>query len=179
MQRLQKGKNPACSPPLLNNPEEFPQLVKSKDTKKESFKRFLTVKHQDPNVKISFMNPWLIDRKLLAVVGKKQLCNMSSDIGRLRSGVLLIEVHQKALCDRLLTVKKLVDIDVIIEEHQQLNTSKGMVYCDAIKDMSVDDIKKEMESQSGIDVYRIQKRDGNGHTPTNLYVLTFGKIHPH
>ena len=178
MQRSTNKKTPACSPPLLSNPEEFPQLAKkTKDTKiKDPYKRFLTVRHQDPNVKLSFINPWDVDRKLLAVVGKKNLCNISTDIGRLRSGVLLIEVHQKELCNRLLTVKKLGDdIKVNVQEHEQLNTSKGMVYCDAIKDMSVDDIKKEMESQDVIDVYRIQKRDGNRHTPTDLYVLTFGK----
>ena len=177
MQRSQNRNPPACSPPLLNNPEEFPQLAKSKETKNvmETYKRFLTVRHKDPNNKLSFDNPWEIQRKLLAVIGKKQASNISSDWGRLRSGVLLIEVHQKQLRDKMLQIKKLGDIEVVIEEHQFLNTSKGTVYCDAIKNMSVDDIKKEMKSQDVIDVYRFTKKEGDVITPMHLYVLTFNK----
>ena len=59
-----------------------------------------------------------------------------------------------------MTTKKLDDIPVVIEEHTTLNTSKGVVYCDnkAVKDMTNEEIKKEMESQDVIEVYRIMRR---------------------
>ena len=64
------------------------------------------------------------------------------------SGLLLIEVDQKELCDRLLKTKKLVDIAVNIEEHNGLNTSKGVVFCDseALRKMSNEEAKWNLQT---------------------------------
>ena len=121
---------------------------------------------------IDFIFLYSIERKMKKVLGKKHVCKLSS----LRSGLLLVEVDQKQLYDRLMTTKKLDDIPVIIEEHTGLNTSKGIVFCDseAIGRMSNEEIKSEMESQNVTEVYRvIQKREGEEDKATNMYIITF------
>ena len=170
------GRPPACSPPLPNfSAEEFPPLNKSKEPlnfMEPAFKRYLVIKHENTDQKMTDISPFKIERKMKKVLGKKHVCKLSS----LRSGLLLVEVDQKQLYDRLMTTKKLDDIPVIIEEHTGLNTSKGIVFCDseAIGKMSNDEIKSEMESQNVTEVYRvIQKREGEEDRETNMYILTF------
>ena len=171
-----KNRNPphVFSQTLPNNFEEdFPQLSKDPlDYREKPFKRYLVIKHNDPNTKMSDLNPFDIDRKIKSVLGKKHTCK----VNRLRSGLLLIEVDRKQDFDKLMKTKKLQDIPVVIEEHSTLNTSKGLIYCDndSIKRMSNEEIKTEMENQNVTEVYRIMKRVGNGHDPTNLFIVTFG-----
>ena len=64
-----------CSPPLPT-PENFPSLTKDPSTLQQPFKRYLVIKHQDPNVKMSDPNPFEIDRKIKTVIGKKSGCKI-------------------------------------------------------------------------------------------------------
>ena len=169
----QKNKPPACSPPQPPSAEDFPPLSKDPNDKEIMYKRFLTIKHTDPNIKMSDLNPFEVGKKLKTVLGKNHTCK----INKIRSGLLLIEVDRKPIVDKLLKTKKIADIPVIIEEHKALNSSQGMVYCDnvEIKKMTNDQIQAEMENQDVTKVHRIQKRNGDHHEPTNLLIITFGK----
>ena len=171
----QKNKPPACSPhqPQLSA-EDFPALSKDpNDNNEVMFKRFLTIKHTDPDIKMADLNPFEVERKLKTVLGKKHTCK----INKIRSGLLLIEVDRKQIVDQLLRTRKIADIPVVIEEHKALNSSMGMVYCDnaEVKKMSNEEIQAEMENQQVTKVHRITKRNGDHHEPTNLFIITFGK----
>ena len=112
-----------ASQPTAPSPEDFPPLNKDPQEKsflEKPFKRFLTIRHQNADQKMTDLNPFEVERKLKSVLGKKS----SYKVSKLRSG-LLIEVGQANLCDRLLKTKKLVDIPVVCEEHSGLNTSMG------------------------------------------------------
>ena len=159
----------SCVPQPCN--EDFPPLQTKKDTLKNSnimFKKFLTVRHQDPEIRMADINPFEVDRKIKSLLGKNHSCKIT----KLRSGLLLIEVDRKQHYEKLIAQKKLVDIPVVIGEHRQMNSSKGVIYCDsgAIKSMTNEELKLEMEGQGVTEVYRIVKRDG---IATNLYILTF------
>ena len=172
---VKTNKTPACNSPLPNyNEEEFPPL--NNEPKEIMFKRYVTVKHTDENIKMSDLNPFEVDRKLKMVLGKKHTCKVST----IRPGLLLIEVDRRPIYDKLLTTKKIGDIPVIVEEHQALNSSMGTIYCDnsEIKKMTPDQIKDELANQDVIKVHRMQKKDTQqvgGYIPTNLYVITFSK----
>ena len=125
----QKNKPPACSPPQPPSAEDFPPLSKDPNDNEIMYKRFLTIKHTDPNIKMSDLNPFEVGKKLKTVLGKNHTCK----INKIRSGLLLIEVDRKPIVDKLLKTKKIADIPVIIEEHKALNSSQGMVYCDNVE----------------------------------------------
>ena len=169
-----KNNPPACSPhqPHLSA-EDFPSL-QSKDTLPELiYKRYLNIKHNDPNMKMTDLNPFDVERKLKTVLGKRHTCKVSTT----RSGLLLIEVDRKEIVDKLLKTTKIGDIPVTISENVILNSSKGIVYCDneEVKKMTDDQIKKEIENQNVTHVYRIKKRTGpQTHEPSNLFIITFG-----
>ena len=176
MHAMVKNRNntPACSPPQPHlSAEDFPPL-QSKDTLPELiYKRYLNIKHNDPDMKMTDLNPFDVERKLKTVLGKRHTCKVSTT----RSGLLLIEVDRKEIVDKLLKTTKIGDIPVTISENVILNSSKGIVYCDneEVKKMTDDQIKKEIENQNVTHVYRIKKRTGpQTHEPTNLFIITFG-----
>ena len=68
----QKNKPPACSPPQPPSAEDFPPLSKDpNDIKEIIYKRFLTIKHTDPNIKMADLNPFEVGKKLKTVLGDK------------------------------------------------------------------------------------------------------------
>ena len=116
--------------------------------------------------KLSKENPFKIDRDIKTIVGKK----LYYEIKPLSSGLLLIEVDQKQVHDKMMQIRKVHDIPVSVSAHSSLNFSKGTILCDSLSRLSDEEIKEELEDQDVTSVYRIKKRDGDY---TSLYVLTF------
>ena len=172
-----KNRQPPCDLPTPNLTEEqFPPLSKPKETlnitfSNMTFKRFVTIEHQDKETDMSHMNPFEVDRQLRSILGKKHRCKVTN----MRSGHLLVEVDQRSLYDKLLQVRTLGDIPVVIKDHKQLNSSKGRIYCENLKGMTKAQILDEMDNQDVTDVYRIEKREGNEHVKTHLYIITFDR----
>ena len=172
-----KNRQPPCDLPTPNLTEEhYPPLSKPKETlnitfNDMTFKRFVTIEHQDEKIHMCSMNPFEIDRQLRTILGKKHRCKVTN----MRSGHLLVEVDQRSLYDKLLPVRALGNIPVVIKDHTQLNSSKGRIYCENLKGMTKAEIIDEMDNQDVIDVYRIEKREGNEHVKTHLYILTFNR----
>lgn len=176
MQMSYTNRHSACSPPSpLYSAEEFPPLGSSLDPKKldqvlrKTFKRFVTVKHQDENIKMSSLNPFDLDRKFKTLLGKKHTCKIS----KLRSGLLLIEVDRKPIYDKLIRTRSLDHIPVVIKDHDHLNTSKGTIYCDWLDTMTKDEIMRELADYDVKEVYRIERKEGNTTKKTHLYIITF------
>ena len=98
----------------------------SKDTN-SYFDKFLLMSHQDENQKLSTKNPILVQKDLREILGKKSFFKARA----LRSGLLLIEVDQKQVHDKVLHIKKLYNNDVNVKAHPTLNLCKGTIYCEA------------------------------------------------
>ena len=75
---------------------------------KTTFSKYLTIGHQDPNEKLSLKNPFKIAKALKDILGKKYV----NDPKPLSSGLLLIEVDQKQTHDKILQIRKILDIPV-------------------------------------------------------------------
>ena len=141
-----------------------------------SFPKFLIAKCAVQGDQLSKKNPILIEKAFSGILGKDHECPIKA----LRSGVLLIEVHQKWEADLLIATTKLADIDVCIEPHKTLNTSKGVVYCRNLEDYVEDDeilaVLKE-QNPNLIEVYRIRTTRQGVKVPSNILILTFGTPH--
>ena len=140
----------------------------TKGTTNNKFAKFLVMKPDDSSLKLTKINAFKVDKGFKQILG-----NHCCKIKQLRSGLLLIEVDQKKNYNKLLPVKKFVDIPVSVEEHSSLNISKGTIYCDCLEDVSDELIAKELEDQDVKEVYRQKRRDGDNFIPTNRFVITF------
>ena len=178
----------ASSLPIRSR-EEFPPLTRNKVPERNlldqfTFKKYVTVKHTDETKKMSDLNIFSIEKSLRSILGKKSPYKVSP----LRSGLLLIEVVREPDYKKLKETNHLGDIPVSITDHDSLNTSKGIVYCDSktIKNMSEKEILAEIADQNVSEVYRIKKRNPefrksqNGtpndkpeFIPTDQFILTF------
>ena len=172
-----QNRQPPCDLPTPNLTEEnYPPLSKPKDTPNVNFndmffKRFVTIEHQDKDTHMTSVNPFEIDRQLRSLLGKKHRCKVTNQ----RSGHLLVEVDQRSLYDKLMKVRALGSIPVVVKHHRELNSSRGRIYCENLQAMSKSEILAELENQDVIDSYRIEKREGNEHVKTHLYIITFNK----
>ena len=173
-----KKRQPACNLPLppTFSEENYPSL--NKETKKTEiiFKRFLTIKHADEKIKMTDLNPFIIEKNLKVLLGKKTFYKVT----KTRAGHLLIEVDRKEIMNKLKKTKHIGDIPVLISEHDNLNTCKGVIFCDnkEVQKMDDDEILAEMidQDQDVKTVYRIEKRK-EGTTDekekTDTFIVTF------
>ena len=116
-------RQPACNLPLppTFSEENYPHL--NKVTKRNTeliFKRFLTIKHVNEQTKMTDLNPFMIEKELKNLLGKKTFYKVT----KTRAGHLLIEVDRKETMKKLKQTKHIGDFPVIITEHENLNTCK-------------------------------------------------------
>ena len=123
-----KKRQPACNLPLppTFSEENYPHLNKETKRTEIIFKRFLTIKHADENLKMIDLNPFMIEKNLKVLLGKKTFYKVT----KTRAGHLLIEVDRKETMKKLKQTKHIGDFPVIITEHENLNTCKGVIFCD-------------------------------------------------
>ena len=72
-----------------------------------------------------------------------------NQVKKMKDGSLLIEASRNIQAKHLLDTHSFLDIDVDADAHHSLNTSKGVIrdYHQDLKDMTDEEIKKELESQ--------------------------------
>ena len=143
------------------------------NTNTNAFPKFLIAKCADPDDHLSKKNLILAEKAFTGILGKDHECTIKA----LRSGVLLIEVHQKWEAEILMATTKLATIDVCIEPHKTLNTSKGVVYCrnleGYVEDEAILEVLKE-QNPNLIEVHRIRSKRQGVEVPSNILILTFG-----
>ena len=85
--------------------------------------RFLIVKSEEKDRKVSDLSPFAIEKSIQAIAGHPK------SMKRLKSGDLLLEVEKKSHITNLLSTKKLFNLNFKISLHGSLNTSKGVIRC--------------------------------------------------
>ncbi|GBL72573.1 hypothetical protein AVEN_127841-1 [Araneus ventricosus] len=92
---------------------------------------------------------------------------------KLRSGDLLIEVGSFKQAKVIVNLKSLSTIFIQVSPHQTLNSSKGVISCGELFNVTVEEITEKLQSQGVSHVRRITiRRDGQLLNTTHL-VLTF------
>ena len=165
---------------ITSNNERISQAMNIPKNKKQKFQKinlqnsgvvhwhkFWVVKADDPNVHLAKTDPFVIDKAIEGMVGQVK------SVTGLRSGHLLIEVDCLSHANNLEKTKKLAHIPVEASPHRTLNSSKAIIYCDRLDELSNEQIQEELSPQGVTDVHRIISRRNGQEKPTNVYVLTF------
>ncbi len=134
-----------------------------------SFPRFLVLKHQDPSKNIVSENIFKVSNGLKQIVGNNTFEHITTK-AMYHSRLLLIEVDEKTTAQKLLGAKKVCDIPIKVEIHQEKNSCKGSIFCVQFRDMSEEEVLDNLASQMVSAVHLVidpdQKRTGKA-------ILTF------
>ncbi|KAH8334982.1 hypothetical protein KR074_003960, partial [Drosophila pseudoananassae] len=98
---------------------------------------------------------------------------------KLRSGTLLVKTKNHTQAQKLLKMQLFHTFPVHSEEHKTLNSTKGIIYSNDLRNIDENEILEELKPQNVIDVRKILKKDKNDSnktTETGLIILTFATI---
>ncbi|GBM83107.1 hypothetical protein AVEN_73103-1 [Araneus ventricosus] len=91
----------------------------------------------------------------------------------MRSGDLLVEVASRKQAQQVLKLTSLSTIAISVHPHVTLNTSKGVITCGRLLNLSNEEITQELGGQGVNDVRRINIRRNGELMPTKHFILTF------
>lgn len=120
------------------------------------------------------VSPFLIKKVVdYACNGAVETCKKT------RSGTLLIKTKNSLQAQKLLKLQTFHDFPVRAEEHKNLNTSKGVIYSNDLRNIEEKEILEELKPQNVVEVRKILKKDNNDNnkkTETGLIILSFATI---
>ena len=91
-----------------------------------------------------------------------------------RDGSFLIECGKRAQTQNLLWTNRFIDRPVKVSIHKTLNSSRGLIRCRDLADMSEVEIRDEVKDQGVVWVNRVTLKKEGKVIPTNTLFLTFG-----
>lgn len=144
-------------------------LNNEKNLNKTFLPRFLVFTHGENGKNLSKVSPFLINKIITNSAGKV------NSIKKLRDGSVLVETATNKQTEALFKVKQfLPEIPVTVQPHLKLNSSKGVIFCPDLVDISKEEILFELKNQNVIDLYKITRKAQDQITTTPLIILTFG-----
>ncbi|GBM61872.1 hypothetical protein AVEN_239143-1 [Araneus ventricosus] len=132
------------------------------------FDTFYTIKRvSDKNENFSNVSPFLVEKAITSSVGTVTSTKL------MRSGDLLVEVASLKQAQQILKSSSFSAISISIQPHITLNTSKGVITCGRLSDLSNEEITQELTGQGVKDVQRINIRQDGELMPTKNLILMF------
>jgi len=116
-------KTPDVDPDLNSSaiPHQTNHLNTNQNSQSQNkFDKFLIIKSNDNSKEMSKVSPFKVERAIIEASGKRT----GYKIKPLQSGLLLIEVDQKEIHDKLKNIKQVDSIPVTVESHSTLNFLK-------------------------------------------------------
>lgn len=155
---------------------------KSNKRKKESYfdqikkynptgERYLVIKSLDNNN--AGLNSLSVFQK---TKGLSAITLQADIIAKLKDGSLLVLTKTKAAAENIINSKVLAGVAIIAREHESLNFTKGIIFCNDLINLSNEDLLDEFKLQHVVEIYRIQKRSQlqkDTFEPTSGLILTF------
>ena len=150
-----------------------------------NYPRFIVLKPVYSHQPLTKLSPFAVAESIQGRFGTV------NQVKKMKDGSLLIEASRNIQAKHILDTHNFLDIDVDAEAHHSLNASKGVIrdYHQDLKDMTDDDIRKELASQGVTKVSRfilkrvtkvsrfILKKD-NKEIKTNTLFLNFDTHKP-
>ena len=145
---------------------EFPGLNKHEHF--SNYKKFFLMK--DPNNEPLWpkLNTLEANRELI-----RNIKGEPKRITELKNGSLLIEVMNKEQSIKIKQIKKLNNIDVVVNEHNSLNSTKGTIYSTRFVSIDDDELLEDLAKYNVTELYKIKKKTNNELTNTGVMILTF------
>ncbi|GBL82172.1 hypothetical protein AVEN_252368-1 [Araneus ventricosus] len=133
-----------------------------------TFDTFFIIKRingKDEN--FSNVSPFLVEKAITGSVGTVTSTKL------MRSGDLLVEVASRKQAEQILKLNSLSTIEISVQSHATLNTTKGVITCGRLLNLSNEEITQELGGQGVKDVRRINVRRDGELMPTKHFILTF------
>lgn len=130
--------------------------------------KFLIMKRLESNSTLKDISPFLIKKTIDTVCGEIDSCKT------LTSGDKLIKTKnaiQAAKLIKLIALSPTIKIEV--SEHFTLNSSKGVIYCNSLREIKEEEILFELKAQNVTEVKKILKKEGETLKETGLIIFTF------
>lgn len=139
-------------------------------TVKGSWPRFLVVRSAQIDKPLSKLSPFAIQKGFQGISSTG-----FTSIKKLRNGDYLVECNSKKASELLQkrSGNLFVDRMIFVGVHEQLNSSKGVIRCPDLQDMTEEDIQEELADQGVVKVQRVFITKGSSKIPTNTLFLTF------
>ncbi|GBO31554.1 hypothetical protein AVEN_167785-1 [Araneus ventricosus] len=132
------------------------------------FDTFFTIKRlTEKNENFSSVSPFLVEKALTGSVGTVTSTKL------MRSGDLLVEVASLKQAQQILKLNSLSAIPISEQPHLSLNTSKGVITCGRLLNLTNEEITRELTGQGVQNVRRINIRRDGELVPTKNFILTF------
>ncbi|GBO43778.1 hypothetical protein AVEN_10317-1 [Araneus ventricosus] len=134
----------------------------------KNFVTFFVVKRISPlNETFHSVSPFLVDKAITRSIGEVP------SVRKLRSGDLLIEVASRNQSQKISKIKTFGTIPVSISPHATLNSSKGVISCGELLNVTLEEISEKLQCQGVSHVQRISIRRDGQLLATKHLVLTF------
>ena len=130
--------------------------------------RFLIVESASEDLPLQKLSPFAVQKGFQVIAGTLK------SIKRLRDGSNLVECGKKAQAQNLLRTNLFIDRPVKVSIHKTLNSSRGVISCRDLADMSGVEIRDELKDQDVVGVNRVTLKKEGKVIPTNTLFLTFG-----
>lgn len=165
VRRESLSRTPPKNKQYTKNSEQSATQKYLTNQEKEPQARFLVIKRQDGQdfYKIS---PFAIQKSLFGLIGELK------QIKKIKNG-LLVETVSPAQSNRLLQLKMMIDLQITVEPHVALNTSKGVIICKDLLNCTEQEILEELTTKGVTDVKRIKTRINGQLQDSPSHILTF------
>ena len=162
---------------LSNSDDETNEHVYSDDEHESNlskkpevnYPKFIVLKPVYSDQPLTKLSPFAVAKSIQGRFGTVK------QVKKMKDGSLLIEASRNSQAKEIMDTHNFLDIDVDAEAHRSLNTSKGVIrdFHQDLKDMSDEEIKKELSSQGVTNVARFILKKDNKEIKTNTLFLTF------
>ncbi|GBM82340.1 hypothetical protein AVEN_54773-1 [Araneus ventricosus] len=112
------------------------------NTSKSNFPTFFIIKRVSTSAKtFHSAPPFLVERAITGSIGDVKSTK------KLRSGDLLVEVQSRKQSEQIVKLKTLSNIQITVSSHASLNSSKGVITCGELLNVTTEEILKELQGQ--------------------------------
>ncbi|GBN58464.1 hypothetical protein AVEN_187342-1 [Araneus ventricosus] len=138
------------------------------NTSKSNFPTFFIIKRASTSAEtFHTVSPFLVEKAITATVGDVKSTK------KLRSGDLLVEVQSRKQSEQIVKLKTFSNIPITVSPHASLNSSKGVITCGELLNVTTEEILKELQGQGVSHVRRISIRRDGQLLNTKHLILTF------
>ena len=136
---------------------------------KNNWPSFIVVKSASEERPLSKLSPFAVQK------GFQAIARTLKSTERLRDGSFLVECSRKTQAENLLKTVNFVDRPVHVSVNKTLNSSRGVIRCRELSDMSEIEIRDKLKTQGVVEVHRITVKKEGKVIPTNTLFLTFNR----
>ena len=166
------GKNPTSKEdPRKKNENRNRDLANNMfERGQPDFKRFFIIKSSNDG-DLRKLNIFKVDREI-----EKMLKGEPAKIYGKGDGSLTIEVKTREQSEIIPNMKKIIDENIVVEDHRRYNESKGVIICELLTTYTEEDILDGLKDKGITDVVRMKKKVDGELVNTIALILTFNTV---